>query len=69
MNGIAENLHLVSDEEVRGLLSGKYEYFKAHSGKARRETLLMLHNDVIEELQQLEVVETAYILEEGEQGD
>jgi len=61
-------LQQIFDEEVRGPLSSKLEYFKAHPSKAKREALVALHYDMIEELQHLETVDEDCIVEDDEDG-
>ena len=63
---IEDKLQQIFDEEVRGPLSSKLEYFKAHPSKAEKEALLVLYNDIIEELQHLEPVDKNCIVEGGE---
>ena len=66
---IEDKLQQIFDEEVRGPLSSKLEYFKAHPSKAKKEALLVLYNDIIEELQHLEPVDNNCIVEDGEDGE
>ena len=66
---VEDKLQQIFDEEVRGPLSSKLEYFKSHPSKAKKEALLVLYNDVIEELQHLEAVDKDCIVEDGEDGE
>lgn len=61
---IGDKLQQVFGDEVRRPLSSKLEYFKAHPSKAKKEALLMLYNDVIEEFQHLEAVDEHCIVED-----
>ena len=63
-------LQQIFDEEVRGPLSSKLEYFKAHPSKAKKEALVVLHYDMIEELQHLEAVDkVCIVVEDDEDGE
>ena len=62
-------LQQIFDEEVRGRLSSKLEYFKAHPSKAKKEALLALQYDMIEELQHLEAVDKDCIVKDDEDGE
>ena len=66
---IGDKLQQIFDDEVRGPLSSKLEYFKAHPSKAKKEALLVLYNDIIEELQHLEAVDEHCIVEDDEDGE
>ena len=66
---IEDKLQQIVDEEVRVPLSSKLEYFKAHPSKAKKEALLVLYNDIIEELQHLEPVDKNCIVEDGDDGE
>ena len=66
---IGDKLQQIFDEEVRGPLSSKLEYFKAHPSKAKKDALLVLYNDIIEELQHLEAVDEQCIVEDDEDGE
>ena len=59
----------IFDEEVRGPLSSKLEYFKAHPSKAKKDALLVLYNDIIEELQHLEAVDEQCTVKDDEDGE
>ena len=64
---IADKLQQVSDEDVRGSLSIKLELLKAQPNKAKKDTLILLYNEIVEELQDLEAMEKACIpQDEGE---
>lgn len=65
---IGDNLQQIFDEEVEGPLSSKLEYFKAHPSKSKKDALLVLYNDIIEELQHLEAVDEQCIVEDDEDG-
>ena len=69
MKRIEDKLQQIFDEEVRGPLSSKLEYFKEHPSKAKKEALLVLYNDIIEELQHLEAVDKDCIVEDDENGE
>lgn len=66
---IEDKLQQIVDEEVRVPLSSKLECFKAHPSKAKKEALLVLYNDIIEELQHLEPVDKNCIVEDGDDGE
>ncbi|CAH3115196.1 unnamed protein product [Porites lobata] len=66
---IGDKLQQIFDGEVRGPLSSKLEYFKAHPSKAKKDALLVLYNDIIEELQHLEAVDEQCIVEDDEDGE
>ena len=66
---IGDKLQQIFDEEVRGPLSSKLEYFKTHPSKAKKDALLVLYNDIIEELQHLEAVNEQCIVEVDEDGE
>ena len=65
---IGDKLQQIFDDEVRGPLSCKLEYFKAHPSKAKK-ALLLLYNDIIEELQHLEAVDEHCIVEDDGDGE
>lgn len=58
---IAEKLQQVSDEDVRGPLSIKLELLKAQPNKAKKDTLILLYNETVEELQDLQAMEEAFL--------
>ena len=66
---IAEKLQQVSDEDVRGSLSIKLELLKAQPNKAKKDTLILLYNEIVEELQDLQAVEEACIPQGEEESD
>ena len=66
---IGDKLQQIFDEEVRGPLSSKLEYLKAHPSKAKKDALLVFYNDIIEELQHLEAVDEQCIVEDDEDGE
>lgn len=66
---IAEKLQQVSDEEIRGPLSKKLDILKAQPSKAKKETMLMLYDEIIEELQHQEAQEPTCVVEEEGQDD
>lgn len=66
---IGDKLQQSFNDEVRRPLSSKLEYFKVHSSKAKKEALLVLYNDIIEELQHLEAVDEHCIVEDDEDGE
>lgn len=66
---IAEKLQQVSDEDVRGSLSIKLELLKAQPNKAKKDTLILLYNEIVERLQDLQAVEEAYIPQGEEESD
>ena len=66
---IAEKLQQVSDEDVRGPLSIKLELLKAQPNKAKKDTLILLYNEIVEELQDLQAMEEACIPQGEEESD
>ena len=50
-------------------MCSQLRYFKAQLGKTRKETLLMLYNDIIKELQHIDAVQTECILEDESLAD
>lgn len=66
---IAEKLLLITDEETREPLSSKLEVLKAQPSKAKKETLLLLYSEIVEEIQNQETQEAACIFEEEGEAD
>ena len=64
---IADKLQQVSDEDVRGPLSIKLQLLKAQPNKAKKDTLILLYNEIVEELGDLQAMQEACIpQDEGE---
>ena len=66
---IADKLHQVSDEDVRGPLVIKPELIKAQPNKAKKDTLILLYNETVEELRDLQAMEEACIPHDEEEND
>lgn len=60
---IAEKLLLLTDEETREPLSSRFGVLKAQPRKANKETLVLLYNEIVEELQNQETQEEVCILD------
>ena len=58
---IADKLEQVSDEDVRRPLSIKLQLFKAQPNKAKKDTLILLYNEIVEELGDLQAMQEACI--------
>lgn len=54
---IAEKLLLLTDEETREPLSSRFGAIKAQPSKVKKETLVLLYNEIVEELQNQETQE------------
>ena len=64
---IADKLQQFSDEDVRGPLSIKLQLLKAQPNKAKKDTLILLYNEIVEELEDLQAMQEACIpQDEGE---
>ena len=64
---IADKLQQVSDEDVRGPLSIKLQLLKAQPNKAKKDTLILLYNEIVEELGDFQAMQEACIpQDEGE---
>ena len=66
---IAEKLQLLTDEETRQPLSSKLEVLKAQPSKAKKETLVLLYSEIVEEIRNQETQEAVCILEEEGEAD
>lgn len=66
---IADKLQQVSDEDVRGPLSIKLELLRAQFNKSKKDTLILLYNEIVEELRDLQAMEEACIPQEEEEND
>ena len=66
---IAEKLLLIIDEEIKEPLSSKLQVLKAQPSKAKKETLLLLYSEIVEEIQNQETQEAACIFEEEGETD
>jgi len=64
---IADKLQQVSDEDVRGPLSIKLELLKAQPNKAKKDTLILLYNEIIEDLQDLQPMAEVCIPQDDEE--
>ena len=60
---IAEKLLLLTDEETREPLSSRFGAIKAQPRKVKKETLVLLYNEIVEELQNQETQEEVCILD------
>ena len=60
---IAEKLLLLTDEETREPLSSRFGAIKAQPSKVKKETLVFLYNEIVEELQNQETQEEVCILD------
>lgn len=60
---IAEKLLLLTDEETREPLSSRFGAIKAQPSKVQKETLVLLYNEIVEELQNQETQEEVCILD------
>ena len=54
---IAEKLLLLTDEKTREPLSSRFGVLKSQPRKANKETLVLLYNEIVEELQNQETQE------------
>lgn len=66
---IADKLQQVSDKDVRGPLSIKLELLRAQFNKSKKDTLILLYNEIVEELRDLQAMEEACIPQEEEEND
>lgn len=66
---IAEKLQLLTDEETRQPPSSKLEVLKAQPSKAKKETLVLLYSEIVEEIRNQETQEAVCILEEEGEAD
>ena len=64
---IADKLQQVSDEDIRGPLSIKLELLKAQPNKAKKDALILLYNEIIEELQDLQPMAEVCIPQDEEE--
>ena len=66
---IADKLQKVSDEDVRGPLSIKLQLLKAQPNKAKKDTLILLYNEIVEELRDLQAMQEACIPQDEQEND
>lgn len=66
---IADKLQQVSDKDVRGPLSIKLQLLKAQPNKAKKDTLILLYNEIVEELGDLQAMQEACIPQDEEEND
>ena len=60
---IAEKLLLLTDEDTREPLSSRSGVLKAQPSKVKKETLVLLHNEIVEQLQNQDTQEEVCILD------
>ena len=66
---IADKLQQVSDEDVRGPLSIKLQLLKAQPNKAKKDTVVLLYNEIVEDLGDLQAMQDACIPQDEEEND